>query len=210
VLFVTAGSGITPVIGMLRNSLNQLGDVVLIHSAPAADDVIFGDELRQLAKNPRLRLIERHTRAQGRLTMAELADLVPDFAGRHTMTCGPSDFLDTMVSYWAAAGISENLHLERFRPVTRVSGEGGTVAFRRTGATVAADGATPLLDVGEAAGVLMPSGCRMGICRGCVVPLNEGSVRDLRTGAVTTAALGDGVAIQTCVSAAAGHCDIEL
>jgi len=63
---------------------------------------------------------------------------------------------------------------------------------------------------GEAAGVLMPSGCRMGICFGCVAPLREGAVRDLRNGDITTAAPGDGVLIQTCVSAAAGTCDIDL
>ena len=72
------------------------------------------------------------------------------------------------------------------------------------------DGATPILDAGEQAGVLMPSGCRMGICFSCVLPLREGSVRDLRSGDVTTAAPGDGVLIQTCVSAAAGPCDIDL
>jgi ferredoxin len=74
---------------------------------------------------------------------------------------------------------------------------------------VAADGATPLLDAGENAGVLMPSGCRMGICFGCVLPLRQGAVRDLRNGDLTTAMPGDGVLIQTCVSAAAGACDID-
>lgn len=56
----------------------------------------------------------------------------------------------------------------------------------------------------------MPSGCRMGICFGCVAPLRRGAVRDLRTGALTTANDGDGVVVQTCVSAAAGDCDIDL
>jgi hypothetical protein len=50
----------------------------------------------------------------------------------------------------------------------------------------------------------------MGICFGCVTPLHSGTVRDLRTGAITTAEPGDGVKIQTCVSAAAGNCDIDL
>ena len=58
--------------------------------------------------------------------------------------------------------------------------------------------------------VLMPSGCRMGICFGCVASLRRGAVRDLRTGALTTANDGDGVVVQTCVSAAAGDCDIDL
>jgi ferredoxin len=85
-----------------------------------------------------------------------------------------------------------------------------TVRFTGTGVVLEVDGATPILDAGEQAGVLMPSGCRMGICFSCVLPLHEGSVRDLRSGDVTTAAPGDGVLIQTCVSAAAGRCDINL
>ena len=56
----------------------------------------------------------------------------------------------------------------------------------------------------------MPSGCRMGICYGCVLPLREGAVRDLRTGDVTTAVPGRRRAsIQTCINAAAGACDID-
>ena len=83
------------------------------------------------------------------------------------------------------------------------------MTFSGSETTVEADGATPLLDVGEEAGVLMPSGCRMGICFGCVVPLREGAVRDLRSGDLTTATPGDDVRIQTCVSAAAGACEID-
>ena len=55
----------------------------------------------------------------------------------------------------------------------------------------------------------MPSGCRMGVCFGCVLPLREGAVRDLRNGELTVAAPGDGVVIQTCISAAAGACEID-
>ena len=50
VLFLTAGSGITPVMGMLRNHLDELADVVVLHSAPTAADVVFGAELRELAR----------------------------------------------------------------------------------------------------------------------------------------------------------------
>ena len=84
------------------------------------------------------------------------------------------------------------------------------VTFSTTGTTVENTGAESLLEAGEAAGVLMPSGCRMGICFGCVAPLRQGAVRDVRNGVITTAAPGDGVVIQTCISAAAGPCDIEL
>ena len=70
------------------------------------------------------------------------------------------------------------------------AGEGGTVTFA-DGTVVEADGATPILDAAEEAGVLMPSGCRMGICMGCVLPLKEGAVRDLRNGALTDAVPGE-------------------
>ena len=64
-----------------------------------------------------------------------------------------------------------------------------------------------MLVVGEDAGVLMPSGCRMGICYSCVTRLRSGRVRDLRSGQEH----GDeGELIQTCVSAAAGDVEIEL
>ncbi|GAA4576265.1 NADPH oxidoreductase [Micromonospora coerulea] len=210
VLFLTAGSGITPVMGMLRTGLHTRADVVLVHSAPSAGDVIFGPELRALAGQGGLRLVERHTDTDGLLGVHELDDLVPDHAERETWACGPVGMLDAVEEHWTSRGVAERLHTERFRPTVISPGEGGTVTFTRSGATVEADGATPILDAGENAGVLMPSGCRMGICYGCVLPLRQGAVRDLRTGDLTTAVPGDGVLIQTCVSAAAGTCDIEL
>ena len=210
VLFLTAGSGITPVMGMLRNYLDELGDVVVLHSAPTAADVVFGAELRELAATGRITLLEQHTETAGLLTLDELASRVPDWAERHTWACGPTGLLDAAEEHWAAAGIADRIHTERFRPAIVAEGEGGTVAFTEQGHVVEADGATPILDAGEEAGVLMPSGCRMGICFGCVVPLRDGAVRDLRDGELTTATPENPVPIQTCVSAAAGPCEIEL
>jgi stearoyl-CoA 9-desaturase NADPH oxidoreductase len=210
VLFVTAGSGITPVMGMLRNALDDLHDVVLVHSAPTADDVIFADELRTLAASGRLTLVERHTDAEGMLDAAQLTALVADVEARETWACGPATMLDDLESCWAERGIADRLHTERFRPSVLATGDGGAVTFTTSEVALDADGATSLLDAGESAGVLMPSGCRMGICFGCVATLREGSVRDLRTGELTHASPGDGVVVQTCVSAAAGRCEIEL
>jgi ferredoxin-NADP reductase len=212
-LFVTAGSGITPVMGMLRDAVDELADVVLLHSAPTAADVIFGVELRAMAAAGRLTLVERHTDLDGILDAAELADLVPDFAERQAWVCGPTGMLDALEAYWESHGVADRIATERFRATAAVTGDGGTVTFNRSATTVEADGATPILDAAEAAGVLMPSGCRMGICYGCVLPMREGAVRDLRTGEITTATRHEsgrgGVPIQTCISAAAGVCDID-
>lgn len=209
-LFVTAGSGITPVMGMLRQSLHELTDVVLVHSAPSAADSIFRAELRALAAGGRLRLVEVHTRSAGRLTPDALAALVPDLAERQTWACGPAALLDALEQHYDAAGCADQLHTERFQAAVIATGVGGTVTFGRSETTVAADGATSLLDAGENAGVLMPSGCRMGVCFGCVVPLRHGAVRDLRNGNLTCANPGDGVLVQTCVSAAAGTCELDV
>lgn len=210
ILFITAGSGITPVMGMLRNMADGSFDVVVMHSAPTSDDVIFGGELRMMARQGRIRLVERHTDKDGMLDVTELSQLVDDVAERQTWACGPAGMLDALQSRWDADGIADRLHVERFRPTVIAAGEGGTVTFTKSATVIDAAGSQTLLDAGEAAGVLMPSGCRMGICFGCVVPLRQGAVRDLRSGDLTIATAGDDVAIQTCVSAAAGTCDIEL
>lgn len=205
VLYLTAGSGITPAMGMLRDT--EFDDVVMVHCAPRPQDVIFRSDLHKMAADRKLHLTEVHTDTEGKLDIARLGELVPDWAERETWACGPTGLLDAAEKHWAEHGVPDRLHTERFRPGIVATGDGGEVTFSTSGRTVEADGATPLLDVGEEAGVLMPSGCRMGICFGCVTPLRAGAVRDLRTGEITEAE--PGVLIQTCVSAAAGPCDIE-
>jgi ferredoxin-NADP reductase len=206
-LFLTAGSGITPVRAMLRALGTDAPDVVLVHSAPTREDVIFGEELRDLAaRRPGLRLYERHTRAQGRLSPADVTDLCPDWAERAAFACGPAEMLAAAAEHWARHRVP--LHVEHFHPVTRVTaGDGGHVRFVRSGRESDADGGTPLLTIGEEAGALLPSGCRMGICRSCLGRLASGQVRDLRTGQIHGE---EGDLIQTCVSAAAGSVEIDL
>ncbi|MCU1536653.1 MAG: Oxidoreductase FAD-binding domain protein [Humibacillus sp.] len=222
-LFVTAGSGVTPVIGMLRNlfpvadggvlrlARSAAYDIVVVHVAPSEPHSIFLDNLRALDAAGSIRHVARYDDEHGVLDVDDLDELVPDLAERATLACGPGGLLDALQAHHDARGIP--LLTEQFRASTLVVGEGGTVAFTGASATVEADGATPILDAAEAAGVLMPSGCRMGICFGCVLPLREGAVRDLRTGAVTRATPGEtegrGVPIQTCISAAAGACVID-
>jgi ferredoxin-NADP reductase len=210
VLFITAGSGITPVMSMLRTLVrrHQITDVIHLHSAPTAGDVMFGGELEQLARDYagyQLRL--RTTRSQGRLDLTLLDTEVPDWHERQTWACGPEELLAKAEHAWSAAGVHEHLHLERFA-VSRAApaGAGGTVTFAKSGKSTTADAATSLMDAGEGLGVQMPFGCRMGICQSCVVGLLEGHVRDLRNGAEHE----PGTRVQTCISAASGDCVLDV
>jgi ferredoxin-NADP reductase len=210
ILFLTAGSGVTPVMSMLRTLVRrkQIGDVRHLHSAPTASDVMFGAELAALADiHPGYRLQVRETRKRGRLDLAMLDHEVPDWRERQTWACGPEGMLAQAEKAWSSAGISDRLHLERFA-VSKAApaGAGGTVTFVRSGRAVTADAATSLMDAGEGVGVQMPFGCRMGICQSCVVGLVEGHVRDLRTGKEHE----PGTRVQTCVSAASGNCALDI
>jgi ferredoxin-NADP reductase len=206
-LVLTAGSGVTPAMGMLRGlaARGPLPEVTHLHSALTRDEVIFGPELRRLGlTHERYRLIERHTDAHGLLQLSELDGLVPDWRDRETWACGPAGLLDAVEAHWAAAGLSHLLHVERFAPAAVGGGSSGDVSFARSGVTATVT--NTLLDAGEAAGVLLSSGCRMGICFSCVVPLLSGQVRDTRTGDVH----GEpGDLVQTCISSPAGDCSLD-
>lgn len=208
ILFLTAGSGVTPIMGMLRT--HELEDVVVLHSALTRDGVIFGDELRSLHAAGDIRLIEFHTDTDGMLDIAGLDAIVPDWRERDTWACGPAGLMAAAESHWTSNDVVDRLNIERFKPHIAVeAGAGGTVTFTKSGVTRDFDGAQPILVQAEEAGVVMPFGCRMGVCHRCVLPLKSGAVRDLRDGTVTTAAPGDGVQIQTCINAAAGPCEID-
>lgn len=210
-LLLSAGSGITPIMAMLR-SLKHRGqnpDIVHIHSAPHTGSVIFHDELRRLSEEQSGYRLHLHlTDDAGHLDFAAaLNELVPDWTRRPTWACGPPAMLDSIESIWQDAGRAEDLHTERFVIArTDKGGEGGTVTFAFSGKTVEIDGATSLLEAGEQVGIQMPFGCRMGICQTCVLPLESGYVRDFRSGQEH----GAGDRINTCISTAAGDCTLNV
>ena len=212
-LFISAGSGITPIMAMLR-SLDRddaLHDVVHIHSARTPDGVIFGEQLRDLdARRPGYRPHLRITSEAGRVTPAQLDELCPDWRERDAFVSGPGEMLDALVQHWRAEGDPERLEMERFQPVIggeAVAGEGGTIRFTKSGVEGRSDGGTPILVAGEEAGAELPFGCRMGICHTCIGRLCSGEVRDLRTGEVYGQ---EDEMVRTCVNAPEGDVEIAL
>jgi ferredoxin-NADP reductase len=210
-LFLTAGSGITPVMAMLRalDRRGEMPDVRHIHSAHTLAEAIFAEDLVSFAdRHSGYRLTLRATGEDGRVGPEQLDELCPDWAERHTYACGPGDMLEALKTHFAAAQISDRLHIESFEHllIGDVTGGGGTVTFTASGITAECDGATPILVAGEAAGATLPYGCRMGICHTCIGKLASGSVRDLRTGDVTQA----GTEVRTCLNCPDGDITIEL
>jgi stearoyl-CoA 9-desaturase NADPH oxidoreductase len=211
-LFVSAGSGITPIMSMIRSLEHReaLDDVVLLHSARTPEEVIFGEELRELARRQDgFTLHEQHTKTAGRLTPADLDRLCEDWREREAFVSGPGDLLDAMREHWEREGDADRLHMERFQPKLGLAeeGAGGTIHFVASDREVDCDGATPILVAGEAEGLELPFGCREGICHTCIGKLCSGQVRDLRNGKVTGA---DGEMVRTCINAPEGPVEIEL
>ena len=213
-LFISAGSGITPIMSMLR-SLDRDGtleDVVHVHSSRTADGVIFGEQLRELdSRHPGYRPHLRITGEAGRVVPRDLDDICPDWRERHAFVSGPGEMLDALVGHWREEGDLELFEMERFQPVIgggdTVAGQGGTIRFTKSGIETSSDGATPILVAGEEAGAELPFGCRMGICHTCIGRLCSGEVRDLRTGEVYGQ---EDEMVRTCVNAPEGDVEIAL
>jgi stearoyl-CoA 9-desaturase NADPH oxidoreductase len=212
-LFISAGSGITPIMSMIRNldRCGELDDAVLLHSARKAEEVIFGDELRDLPqRHPKFVLHEQLTAEAGRMGPGDLDELCPDWRERETFISGPTDMLDAFAEHFEVAGLEEHFHMERFQPKLGLGdgdeGEGGTIKFLVSDTEAESDGSIPILVAGEEAGLDLPYGCREGICHTCVGELRTGRVRDLRTGKVHGE---EGEVIRTCIHAPEGPIEIE-
>jgi ferredoxin-NADP reductase len=212
-VLVSAGSGITPVLSMLRtlDAAGHDGPVRFVHHARSAADVLHLDELRAIeARRAGVELVVVTEDGSGdfpagRFDPSHLGELAE---GATAFVCGPAPYMDLVEAAWlAAGGDAAAFRTERFAPApTAPSGEAtGTLRFERSGVEVANDG-RPILEQAEAAGLAPAHGCRMGICHTCVVPATAGCVRH-EDGEVGDA---DGSPVRICVSAPAGDLTIDL
>jgi stearoyl-CoA 9-desaturase NADPH oxidoreductase len=211
-LFVSAGSGVTPIMSMLRELArnDELNDAVLLHSARDEDDVIFGGELRHLdGCFEGFHLHEQHTSTMGRMAPKHLDELCPDWKEREAFASGPGEMLDALTEHFETEGRLDHLHMERFQPKIGggETGEGGTITFLKSDCKIEADGSKPILVEGEEAGLELPFGCREGICHTCVGTLRKGKLRDLRNGDISGQ---EGETVRTCINAPEGDVEIEL
>lgn len=207
ILLISGGSGITPVMSMLRTLAAEryAGRVTFIHYARSPEEACYRDEL---AAMPRVQVLHGYTRT---LEPHETGDLQGYFGAEHLQAampepdavyvCGPPALVAAVRGQRPDA-ISESFVPPEFAVPADPSG--GRVTFLGSTISVVDDG-RPLLEQAESAGLQPASGCRMGICHSCTCRKTGGTVRNLITGAISTAESED---IQICVSVPVG--DVEL
>lgn len=217
ILLISGGSGITPVMSMLRTlcAEGHTGAVAFLHYAPDPEHAIYRRELEEIAAaHSNVLLARSYTRAaglgelDGHFDPAQLARAVPDFELAETFACGPPQLLDAVRETWRG-GLERRLHVESFVPPSLAPPSGiaeGTVHFAGSGLRVENSGAS-LLEQAESAGIEAEHGCRMGICRTCSCRKRAGVVRSLLNGQVSSSEEEE---IQLCISAPVGDVVLEL
>ena len=220
VLLVSGGSGITPVLGILRTLVDRGhdGPVAFLHYAPTLESIPFRDELARIdAEHDKIQVLLVPTDEpnpdpaglSGFLDDTHLDALDLDHRAAITRACGPLGLTDSVTERWEAEGLADNLRIEAFeaRPIEAdPDAATGTISFTASGVEVDNDGRT-LLDQAEAAGLEPESGCRMGICQSCVVAKHCGPVRDERTGDVSGI---DSEYVNVCVNVPLGDVEVDL
>jgi stearoyl-CoA 9-desaturase NADPH oxidoreductase len=218
ILLISAGSGITPVMSMLRTLCASAypGEVTFLHFAPDPHRAIYRNELECIAEDhPNVRLVRSYTQApglgeaDGHFSAAFLEQAAPDYARAETFACGPPALLDAVREQWAADGLESRLHVESFVPPTLAPPSGvaeGSIHFADSDLRLDNNGAS-LLEQAEGVGLTPKTGCRMGICHTCSCRKRAGTVRNLATGEVSS---DEEEEIQICVSAPIGDVVVEL
>jgi stearoyl-CoA 9-desaturase NADPH oxidoreductase len=214
ILFISGGSGISPCMSMLRTLVasDYDGSIAFLHYAHSPEEVVFANELRDLAqRHPNLKLVIETETELGRLPSlddAGLSAIAPSYERWDAWVCGPQSLMGAARHLYAERQASGLLRIEEFTSPTAVAfeGKGGELRFARSERTVQGDGRT-LLEQAEAAGLKPKSGCRMGVCLSCRCKKLGGVTRDVRSGVVS--AEGD-TTIKLCVSAPVGDVTLDL
>ena len=215
IVLVSGGSGITPVLSMLRTLVaeGRQAPVTFVHYARTPDDVPYRAELDALDRTLEHVDVRFHfTRTDNpeHFDAAHLAD-VAEVDGAQVYMCGPASLMTAVREYADQRGIADRLFSEAFtvdttpvldpnQPIT------GEVTYTESDVATANDGRT-LLEQAEAAGLTPEYGCRMGICFSCTKVRKSGCTRNILTGELDSE---PDQHIQICVSAPVGDVEIEV
>jgi ferredoxin-NADP reductase len=208
VVMISGGSGITPLMSMLRSLQRRThrGRITFVHYAQSPEHQIFADELDTIRRSGHgvdVHLLHPEL-GDPALSPAWLERLVPGYREVPTWACGPAPLMEAVQGAYEGA---DSLHVEYSKPPRTATGDtGGQVEFTRSGRAGANSGAS-LLEQAEALGLTPEHGCRMGICFSCTSRKTEGTVRNVLTGEQSSLPDED---IRICVSAPVGDCAVDL
>ncbi|MDJ0394447.1 ferredoxin reductase [Rhodococcus sp. G-MC3] len=221
VLLISGGSGITPVLSMLRSLLDEgySGDLTFLHYAYSEKDVSYRRELEKIAEGKdNVRVVIAYTDQEdgdaktgdlhGFFGTEHLDAVAPWHRDAHTYLCGPPGLMRGVKNVYAELGLTESLHLEEFAPPTATVTDDadGDVTF--TGSdVVATNSGRTLLEQAEDAGLTPAFGCRMGICFTCTSVKTSGCTKNVQTGETDSE---PDKKIQLCVSVPVGDVAIEI
>ncbi|QIX26522.1 ferredoxin--NADP reductase [Nocardioides sp. JQ2195] len=211
-LLVAGGSGVTPVMSILKSVLHAgSGRVALIYANRDEQSVIFRDELIALEKQYRDRLHVVHLleSVQGLPSLESLTELATPYAGRQVFICGPTPFMDAVTAAVEAAGCArEHVHHEKFLslgndPFDDVSveldstGPAGIVEVELDGRTteLAWPRSNKMLDVFLEAGLDAPFSCKEGNCSACACIVLEGEVEMEHNEVLEAEDIADGIVL---------------
>jgi stearoyl-CoA 9-desaturase NADPH oxidoreductase len=192
-VLISGGSGVTPVMSMLRSLCDEghTGEVTFIHYARTASDWLYRPDAEALAARHRNVRVEYVATREGGERFGPRVEL----DGASVAVCGPPGLIEAATAVVDPARVLA----EMFTPPTlTVSGAAasGTLRFLRSDRT-AEIGSGTLLEQAEAAGLTPEFGCRMGICHTCTCRKSAGTVRNLLTGETSNEEDED---IQLCIS----------
>jgi 3-ketosteroid 9alpha-monooxygenase subunit B len=215
-LLLAAGSGITPVMSILKSVLAAgRGRVVLVYANPDERSVIFGATLKELAATagPRLLVVHWLDVLQGLPTADRLVPIFRPFAAYQIFASGPDPFLTVVKTAASAVGVPpRGVHVERFlslqhnpfeTPEPVAGGIAATLEVELDGETssLAWPAGARMLDVMIDAGLDAPFSCREGICGACACQLVDGKVEMANNEVLEDADIADGL-ILACQSVA--------
>ncbi|AUH32668.1 hybrid-cluster NAD(P)-dependent oxidoreductase [Paracoccus tegillarcae] len=234
-LFISAGSGITPLLAM-TTYLYDRGtdvDVAFVHCAQRPQDIIARQRLEQMASRvPSIRLffiVEQDdpyrvwTGLRGRLNQLMIGLIAGDYLERDVYCCGPEPFMNAVREMLIALGYDmDHYHQESFAAPVKKEDQlpehddvvlderaAASVAFARSDVTAECNETDTVLAVARGAGIVIPSGCTFGVCGTCKVKKTAGDVHMVHNGGISEDDIAAGF-ILACCSSPIGAVEIDV
>lgn len=225
-LFISAGSGITPMMSMTTWAWDsgEMPDIVFVHAARRPSEIIFRQRLEQFANRvPGLQLrfvVEEPDPFRawpgytGRLSQIMLGLMAPDYLEREVFCCGPEPFMQAVREMLVSLGYDmAHYHQESFGTPVRTEAEapviadvmpdansGAEIAFTASGITAPCAQTDTVLAVARRAGLNIPSGCTFGLCGTCKVKKTAGEVHMVHNGGISDDDIAAGYILACCAN----------